>query len=549
MIMGKSVCGGIAFGRLEILKRKERKERKRADDPEREWERFERAAERAKRQLDELYKKAVVEVGEENAMIFDIHKMMIEDMYYLDSVKTNITDRGLCAEGAAAAAADGFIEMFDAMEDSYMSARAADVRDMSERIISVLEGAEKKSISPGGPAVIGADDLVPSQTVQLDRSDILAFVTEKGSESSHTSILARTMGIPAVVEAEGIIKEENNGCDVIVDGFSGRVYIDPDMNTVLEMRRKKQKADESRRLFRRLKGVKPVTRDGRKIMLCANIGSPEDMTAVCANDAMGVGLFRSEFIYLESETYPSEEKQFEAYRRAAVKAAGRRVVIRTVDMGADKKADYFDMPEEENPALGVRGIRICLTRTSMFKTQLRAIYRAAAYGKIAVMFPMITSVSEIRRIKEICAEVCGELAEEGVPFGGDIEMGIMIETPAAAVISDKLAEEVDFFSIGTNDLTQYTLASDRLSAEEDFRDARNTAVLRLIKTAADNAHRHGIRVGICGDMAADTSLTGMFLSMGIDELSVVPDMILPLKEIVVKTDVSEIKDKMLAQLE
>lgn len=550
-LKGQGVCGGVAFGKLELLKKASNLvQRTHVEDTEKEKERFEKARKTASEQLKSLYEKALNEVGEENAMIFDIHQMMLEDQDYLDSVNSHISDQKLNAESAVAITADNFAEMFASMDDSYMQARAADVRDISERIIAVLENASEQGIKSDLPVIIGAEDLAPSETVQLDKSKILAFITEKGSSNSHTSILARTMNIPAVIGVQGIMEDSNNGKDIIVDGFTGDIYINPDMKTVLAMQEKKQKSEERKKLLAKLKGVKPVTADGQEIMLYANIGSLEDLPAVYANDGMGVGLFRSEFIYLESKTFPTEDEQFLIYKSAAQKALGKRVIIRTLDIGADKQVDYFEMPKEENPAMGVRAIRICLTRPAIFKTQLRALYRASAFGKLAIMFPMITSVGEVRKIKEICAEVRAELKKEGLPFNENIELGIMIETPAAAVISDKLAHEVDFFSIGTNDLTQYTLAVDRQNADADvFCDTHHTAVLRLIKTVVDNSHKAGIWTGICGELAGDMELTELFLAMGVDELSVSPGLILPLKQKILETDVSKIKNKCLKMLE
>ena len=550
-ISGKGVCGGVAFGKLELLQKTSKLiQRIHIENSDEEYERFKKARAEASRQLGELYEKALNEVGEENAMIFDIHRMMLEDGDYLDSIKSQIYSQKLNSESAVAITADNFAEMFSSMDDSYMQARTADVRDISERIIAILSNTQNSGgITSDSSVIIGAADLAPSETVQLDKSKILAFVTEKGSANSHTSILARTMNIPAVIGAAGIMEEDNDGKDVIVDGFGGKIYINPDMDTVLEMQKKKQNADNKKELLKKLKGVKPITLDGREIMLYANIGSIEDLPAVYANDAMGVGLFRSEFIYLESKSYPTEDKQFAIYKEAAQKAFGKRVIIRTLDIGADKQADYFDMPKEENPAMGIRAIRICLTRPTVFKTQLRALYRASAFGKLAIMFPMIISVEEVRKIKEICDEVKAELRKENIPFNENIELGIMIETPAAALISDKLAKEADFFSVGTNDLTQYTLAADRQNPElTSFCDTHHTAVLRLIKTVVDNSHKAGIWTGICGELAADTDLTELFLAMGVDELSVSPGLILPLKQKIMSIDVSKIKEKALEVL-
>lgn len=549
-IKGKGVCGGIAFGKIELLKKASSLiQREKVADIDKEVERFENARKKTAKQLDELYEKALSEVGEENAMIFDIHRMMLEDVDYLDSIKMNIKGQKLNAESAVAITADNFAEMFTSMDDSYMQARAADVRDISERIIAILSNASVAGIKSNEPVVIIAEDLAPSETVQLDKSKILAFVTEQGSSNSHTSILARTMNIPAVIGADEITRKATDDTDVIVDGFTGDIYINPDMNTVLKMQEKKRMAEEQNSLLLKLKGVKPVTKDGQKILLYANIASPDDMASVYANDGMGVGLFRSEFLYLESKNYPTEDEQFLAYKEVAQKALGKRVIIRTLDIGADKQVDYFLMPKEENPAMGVRAIRICLTRPEIFKTQLRALYRASVYGKIAIMFPMITSVSEVMKIKEICKEVRGELKKEGIAFDENTELGIMIETPAAAIISDKLAEEVDFFSVGTNDLTQYTLAIDRQNVQADmFLDVHHLAVLRMIKIVVDNSHRCGKWTGICGELAGDMELTEMFLAMGVDELSVSPGLILPLKQKVLNTNVSKIKEELLSKL-
>ncbi len=550
ILKGQGVCGGIAFGKIELLKKSSNQVvRTHITDTDKELKRFEEAKEKARKHLDELYEKAIAEVGEDNAMIFDIHKMMLEDIDYLSSIRSNITDQKLNAESAVALCADNFSEMFTSMDDSYMQARAADVRDISERIITILANSSESIIKSDSPVIIGAEDLAPSETVQLDKSKILAFVTEKGSSSSHTSILARTMNIPAIIGVAGICDNEINGKDIIADGFNGDIYINPDMKTVLKMQEKKQKYEKQIELLSRLRGVAPITKDGQKILLYANIASNEDLPEVYANDAMGVGLFRSEFIYLESKTYPTEDEQFEIYKNAAQKSLGKRIIIRTLDIGADKQVDYFQMPHEENPAMGVRAIRICLSRPAVFKTQLRALYRASAFGKIAIMFPMITSVDEVIKIKEICKEVRTELKAEGIPFNENAELGIMIETPAAALISDKLAREVDFFSIGTNDLTQYTLAADRQNPDADaFCDIYHPSILRLIKMTVDNSHACGIWTGICGELAGDMKLTEFFLSIGVDELSVSPGLILALKQKILDTDVSKVKDKALSLL-
>lgn len=550
MIKGRGVCGGIAFGRAELLTKSVHKiERIRIADTDAEIKKFETACKAVKKQLKELYEKAKMTVGEENAQIFEIHSMMLDDEDFLELVKSNIEAQNINAESAVAAAADSFAETFKNMDDSYMQARAADVTDVSERLISVLAEEETKKIKSEEPVIIGAEDLAPSETVQLDKSKILAFVTEQGSANSHTSILARTMNIPAVIGAEGFMESVTGDSEIIVDGFSGEIYINPDMDTILKLQKKKQMADEQNKLLIKLKGMETKTLDGQKVLLYANIGSVEDMTEVYANDAMGVGLFRSEFLYLESDEYPSEDKQFSVYKSVAQKALGKRVIIRTLDIGADKQAAYFQLPKEENPAMGVRAIRICLSRPEVFKTQLRALYRASVFGKIAIMFPMITSVNEIVQIKQICTEVKNELKSEKLAYDEKVELGIMIETPAAAIISDKLSEEVDFFSIGTNDLTQYTLAIDRQNAEaERFLDIHHLAVLRMIKTITDNAHRRGIWSGICGELAGDMKLTELFLAIGVDELSVSPGQILPLKQKILNLNIGEIKKELLEKL-
>ena len=550
-IHGQGVCGGVAFGKLRLLKKAEnRVQRVHVDDPEKEWKRFEEARTKADLQLKELYIKARSEVGEGNAMIFDIHRMMLGDLDYLDSIRATIQEQHLNAESAVATTADTFSEMFAAMDDSYMQARAADVKDISERIISILANDTEVGFNPDAPVIVGAEDLAPSETVQLDKSKILAFVTEQGSSASHTSILARTMNIPAVIGAAGIMDDRCDNTDIIVDGFTGTVYIDPDMQTVLKMQVKHQNTQKQNALLAKLKGVKPVTKDGQSILLYANIGSLKDMPEVYANDGMGVGLFRSEFIYLENKTYPTEDEQFVIYKSALQKAMGKRVIIRTLDIGADKKVDYFEMPKEENPAMGVRAIRICLTRPDLFKTQLRALYRASVFGRLAIMFPMIISVIEVQKIKELCKEVQEELRQDNIPFRESTELGIMIETPAAALISDKLAKEVDFFSIGTNDLTQYTLAIDRQNAAADsFCDPHHLALLRLIHTVVENSHKAGIWTGICGELAGDTSLTELFLAMRVDELSVSPRLILPLKQKVLSCNANKARETLLSILD
>ena len=546
-IKGQGVCGGIAFGKAELLiKRTKKVERIKISDTKAEINRFNEACKKAERQLEELYNKAKSTVGEENALIFEIHCMMLEDEDFLNLVKSNIESQRLNAESAVTMAAENFAETFKNMDDSYMQARAADVLDISDRIIAILSDDGEVGINSEEPVIIGAVDLAPSETVQLDKSKILAFVTEKGSTNSHTSILARTMNIPAVIGAKGFIDKVSDDSEIIVDGFTGEIYINPDMDTILNMQNKKQQAEKQNELLLKLKGVETKTVDGQKILLYANIGSVSDMADVYANDAMGVGLFRSEFLYLESDNYPTEEEQFKVYKSVAQKALGKRVIIRTLDIGADKQVDYFQMPKEENPAMGVRAIRICLSRPEIFKTQLRALYRASVFGKIAIMFPMITAVSEVKNIKQICNEVKCELETQNIAFDENVELGIMIETPAAAIISDKLSTEVDFFSIGTNDLTQYALAVDRQNVEaESFCDIHHPAILRMIKTVTDNSHKAGIWTGICGELAGDMELTELFLAMGVDELSVSPGLILQLKQKILNTDVSKIKQQLL----
>lgn len=550
VLTGKGVCGGIAFGKLSILKKKKPLvHRTKIENTQEEIKRFENALKTASLQLKTLQEKAIDEVGEDNAMIFDIHRMMLEDADYLESIRQHIEKQKINAETAVSITGENFAEMFSSMEDSYMKARAADVHDISDRLINILSGNTTDSITSAPAVIIGAEDLAPSETVQLDKEKILAFVTEKGSPNSHTAILARTMNIPAVTNVSGITNSKYENAEIIVNGYSGEIYIEPDMLTVIKMQEKKQKYEKQNELLQKLKGVQTITKDGKKILLYANIGSLKDMVAVYANDAMGVGLFRSEFIYLESSTYPTEDEQFMIYKSAAEKALGKRVIIRTLDIGADKNIDYFQMPKEENPALGIRAIRICLSRPGLFKTQLRALYRASSFGKIAIMFPMITSLKEIKKIKKIIEEVKAELKKEEIPFNENTETGIMIETPAAAIISDILAKEVDFFSIGTNDLTQYTLAVDRQNPDiEEFCDVHHPAILRLIKTTVENAHKEGKWAGICGELASDLSLTETFLAIGVDELSVSPNLILPLKQKILETDISAIKKDILSKL-
>ena len=545
ILKGTGVCGGIAFGKLYLFSKTEKTvKRTHVEDTESEISRFEKAQQEALEQLEALHDKALAEVGEANAMIFEIHQMMLCDEDYLNSIRSIISDQGINAETAVAVTADNFAEMFSSMDDEYMKERAADVKDISERVIGILSGAGNVGTDYSEPVIIAAEDLAPSETVQLDKSKILAFVTEKGSSNSHTSILARTMNIPAVVGVEGLMDGNDGMKDAIVDGGTGTIYIEPDETTVSQMREKREDDIRRREMLDRLKNVNPVTKDGQEILIYANIGTPDDLPLVYANGGQGVGLFRSEFIYLESDHYPTEDEQFAVYKKSLEKMAGKRVVIRTLDIGADKQVDYFDMPNEENPAMGVRAIRICLNRPEIFRTQLRALLRASAYGRLAIMFPMITSVDEVKRIKAIVEDVKSELRSEEIKFDENIELGIMIETPAAAIVSDRLAKEVDFFSVGTNDLTQYTLAIDRQNSEaEKFCDTHHESILRFIKIAADNAHANGIWIGICGELGADISLTEFFLSIGIDELSVSPGKIPELKNKVIETDVTAVKGR------
>lgn len=539
---GKSVFSGVAIGKISVYKKGQQQvKRKKIADADAEIMRFETAKTEAVKQLSGLYEKALREVGEANAAIFEVHQMMLEDDDYNDSIENMIRTQGINAEYAVASTADNFAQMFSAMDDDYMRERAADVKDISERVLSILNGAGSESAVSEEPAIIVAEDLAPSETVQLDKDMVLSFVTVRGSLNSHTAILARTMALPALVGTPLPLDDTVDGKLGIVDGSEGKIYVDPDEETLKRMKRRKEEEAERKELLQTLKGRENVTLDGKKVMLYANIGNIKDLATVLQNDAGGIGLFRSEFIYLEKDDYPTEEEQFQIYKQAAETMAGKRVIIRTLDIGADKQCDYFQMEHEENPALGYRAIRICLTRPEVFKTQLRALYRASAYGKIAIMYPMITSVLEVKRIQEMAALVRAELTEQGIEFG-EPEQGIMIETPAAAIISDELAKEVDFFSIGTNDLTQYTLAIDRQNTKlDEFYDAHHPAVLRMIAMVVENAHKAGIWAGICGELGADQTLTREFLAMGVDELSVSPGSILPIRRIVLETNVEEYK--------
>ena len=530
-ISGKSVFGGVSIGKILFYQRNDKViKREHVDDVDAEWKRFQDAKDQAVEQLKGLYEKALEDVGEANAMIFEIHQMMLEDLDYLESIENIIRTQEVNAEYAVATTADNFAAMFSAMDDAYMQGRAADVKDVSERVLNILSGADTGLQEMNEPCIIAADDLAPSETVQLDKSKVLGFATMYGSSNSHTAILARTMNIPAVIGLGEDLKAEYNGKDAIIDGFTGTLYIEPDEETMKAMQEKQAKDLEQRALLEQLKGKENVTKSGQKINVYANIGNVSDLGAVLKNDAGGIGLFRSEFLYLENSDFPTEEQQFAVYKKVGESMAGKKVIIRTLDIGADKQVDYFGLDKEENPALGYRAIRICLTRPEIFKTQLRALYRAAVFGNISIMFPMIISVKEVQKIKEIIAEVKDELKSEGIPYKEDVELGIMIETPASVMVSRELAKEVDFFSVGTNDLTQYTLAIDRQNSKlDEFYDPHHPAVLRMIQMAAESAHAEGAWIGICGELGADLELTEEFLKMGLDELSVSPSMVLPLR--------------------
>lgn len=539
---GKSVFGGIAIGKISVYKKDEQLvKRVKIEDADAEMERYTTARNIAAAQLQKLYDKALKEVGEANAAIFEVHQMMLEDEDYNESVENIIHSQMVNAEYAVASTADNFAQMFEAMDDDYMRGRAADVRDISERVITVLAGGAGSGLDSDEPVIIAADDLAPSETVQLDKDKVLSFVTAHGSENSHTAILARTMGIPALIGTGIDLDETVDGKLGIVDGTNGVVYVDPDAELLEEMKKKQQEEQEKKRLLQTLKGKENITLDGQKVMLYANVGNIKDLGIALQNDAGGIGLFRSEFIYLGQDHYPTEEEQFQIYKTVAETMAGRRVIIRTLDIGADKQCDYFELDKEDNPAMGLRAIRICLTRPEIFKTQLRALFRASVYGNINIMYPMIISVDEVRQIKAIVEEVKAELTEQGIEYGNPAQ-GIMIETPASVMMSRELAEEVDFFSIGTNDLTQYTLAIDRQNSRLDkFFDSHHPAVLRMIQMTVENAHKAGIWCGICGELGADQALTKDFLAMGVDELSVSPGSILPLRKIILETDVEAYK--------
>ena len=536
---GKSVFGGIAIGKIMVYEKGEHQvKRVKVTDAEAEKNRYYEAVERAFKQLGELHDKALREVGEANAAIFEIHQMMLEDDDYKESVEHIIESQMVNAEYAIAQTGDNFSQMFAAMDDEYMRGRAADVKDITERLLGILSGNTESGVDADEPVIMVAEDLAPSETVQMDKSKILSFVTQKGSVNSHTAILARTMGIPALIGSDIVIDESLNGKLGVVDGTNGVVYIEPDEATLSAMQEEQRKDNEKKALLQELKGKEDVTLDGKKIKLYSNIGNIKDLANVIANDAAGIGLFRSEFIYLESDTFPTEEEQFNIYRTVAESMAGKPVIIRTLDIGADKQCDYFGLDKEDNPALGLRAIRICLTRPEIFKTQLRALYRASAYGNISIMYPMIISEQEVDKIKVIENEVKAELTEQGIEFGNP-KSGIMIETPAAVIMSRQLAKKVDFFSIGTNDLTQYTLAIDRQNTKlDDFYDAHHPAILAMIRMVVENAHAEGIWAGICGELGADTTLTEEFLKMGVDELSVSAGKVLDVRKVIRETRVS-----------
>lgn len=528
---GKSIFKGIAIGKILFYQKGEQPvKRVKIEDTEEQIKRYEDARAKAAEQLQGLYEKALKEVGEANAAVFEVHQMMLEDDDYIDSVVNIIETQQVNAEFAVATTGDNFAKMFAEMEDDYFKARAADVKDISERMVNILSGNESGGAIGDEPVIVVAEDLAPSETVQMDKEKLLAFVTRLGSANSHTAILARTMNIPALIEVD--IKEEWNGKMAVVDGYTGTFYIDPDEDILKKMQEKKEEDIKARELLQELKGKEDVTVDGKHIKLYANIGGVKDVASVLANDAAGIGLFRSEFLYLEADNYPNEEAQFQAYKTVAENMAGKKVIVRTLDIGADKQVDYFNLDHEENPAMGYRAIRICLDKRDIFRTQLRALLRASAYGNIGIMYPMIISVDEVKEIKKIVESIKTELTEKGIEYG-EVEQGIMIETPAAVMISDLLAEEVDFFSIGTNDLTQYTLAIDRQNSKLDnIYDAHHPAVLRMIQKTIENGHKAGCWVGICGELGADMTLTETFLKMGIDELSVSPTFVLPIRKLI-----------------
>ena len=550
LIQGKGVSTGVAAGPLYFYQRaKTEIERRTIEDAEAEWARFQAAQEKAMDQLGKLAEKARAEAGDEAAQLFETHQMMAEDLDYVEAIESKIKEEKLNAEAVVSDVSAQFAAMFASMDDAYMQARSADVKDVSGRILGILTGAVQGGIDSDVPVILAADDLAPSETVQLDKNKILGFVTEGGSGSSHTAILARTMGIPAIIGVGDQLKPEYAGRDTIVDGSTGQVVIEPDEDVRLRLMKKREEQLKHQEMLQQLKGKPNETKDHSSVRIYCNIGSPEDVHTVLENDGGGIGLFRSEFLYLNCDDFPSEDYQFEAYKKVLSDMDGKEVVIRTLDIGADKQIGYFNLPREENPAMGNRALRICLNRPEIFRTQLRALYRASAYGHLSIMFPMVTSVWEVKEAKKMCAQVRDELTKEGIPFSDNVDLGIMIETPAAAVLSDRLAKEVDFFSCGTNDLTQYTLACDRQNNDLGrFFNPHHPAVLRLLKMVADNAHKNGIWVGICGELGADLSLTETFLSIGIDELSVSPRSVLPLRAKVRETNVAAVREKLVGDL-
>ena len=549
-IQGKGVSAGVGIGPLYFYQRAQAAlPRYTVEDTDAEWHRFKGAQTGAIEQLGELAEKARAEAGDDAALLFETHQMMAEDLDYEEAIEQRITEQKMNAEAAISDTADQFAAMFEAMEDTYMQARAADVRDVSRRLLDILSGTVAGGIASDVPVVLAADDLAPSETIQMDKTKILGFITAGGSGSSHTAILARTLGIPAIVGVGAALKADYAGREVIVDGSTGNIVIDPDDMTRDRLMKKREEALRLQRLLETLKGQPNITKDGKTVRVYCNIASPEDVHAVQVNDGGGIGLFRSEFLYLNCEDYPTEDQQFQAYKQVLADMDGKEVIIRTLDIGADKQIGYFNLPQEENPAMGMRALRICLTRPEVFRTQLRALYRASAFGKLRIMFPMVTNIWEVREAKRMCEEVKRDLKQEGIPYGEDVEIGIMIETPAAVILSDRLAKEVDFFSVGTNDLTQYTLACDRQNNDLGrFYDPHHLAVLRLIQMVTENAHKNGIWVGICGELGADLTLTETFLALGVDELSVTPRSVLPLRNAVRMTDTRETAPRILADL-
>ena len=549
-IQGKGVSAGVGVGPLYYYRRATTEiKRYTVEDTDAEWHRFKGAQTGAVEQLGQLAEQARAEAGDEAAMLFETHQMMAEDLDYEEAIEDLILNQKLNAEAAVSQVAEQFAAMFASMDDTYMQARAADVQDVSQRIIGILCGVVQGGIASDVPVLLAADDLAPSETIQLDKSKILGFITAGGSGSSHTAILARTMGIPAIVGMGDALKPEYEGRQAIADGSTGALVIDPDDDTRDRLLKKREEQMRLQRLLETLKGQENVTKDGKTVRIYCNIGSPEDVHAVQVNDGGGIGLFRSEFLYLNTKDYPTEDEQFNAYKQVLSDMDGKEVIIRTLDIGADKQIGYFNLPKEDNPAMGMRALRICLNRPEIFRVQLRALFRASAYGKLGIMFPMVTSVWEVREAKRMCEEVKRDLKHEGIPYSDDVKIGVMIETPAAAVISDRLAKEVDFFSIGTNDLTQYTLACDRQNNDLGrFYNPHHPAVLRLIQMVTENAHKNGIWVGICGELGADLTLTETFLAIGVDELSVTPRAVLPLRNAVRMTDTRETSQRILDDL-